>query len=126
MINPYMIVTHQCELDLFQFDDSDWYAIVKKDSDRKRWWQPIEQGNSLIATERISDACIEGDKEEMRCIAEAIIYKEDYSAKRCAVSKPNEAEYVLLWSPRNSVVQAGVPRDIALGLAIRILDKIGQ
>jgi hypothetical protein len=67
------IVTHDCELTIKKFSGFDFYAIIKHNHDTKRWMQPVDGGNDCIITDRISDACVEGNKEEMLGIANAIL-----------------------------------------------------
>ncbi len=79
----------------------DWFLIEKAEHANKMWFEPMEGGGQALMTSgRISDADIEGTKEEMLALAVAIELRTSESFKRCAVRV--NGDDVFLWSPRNS------------------------
>ena len=79
----------------------DWYLIVKAEHDRREWMERAGPNSSrFMCSERISDACVEGNAEEMICIAEAIKARTLCHFERCAVAFWPDG--VHFWSPRNS------------------------
>lgn len=64
----------------------------------------------------VSDACVEGDAEQMTALAAALRAGTNYHAKRCAAMLVDDAYH--LWSPRNTVGgYATLPRERAGQLA---------
>lgn len=91
----------------------DWFVIVSDDPGRYLG--------------RINGADIEGTRDEMLSIADAIQRRDYFSAKRCAVdARAEHGDRVLLWSPRNSVRHTAVPRRRAEGLAETIRTKLDR
>jgi hypothetical protein len=98
----------------------DWYLIERAEHDGREWLEKAEHGHRFMRSARISDADVEGTREEMIKLGEAIRSKSSYRAKRCAVSVVAE-ESAWLWSPRNSQVIAVVPLVVAETLAVELL-----
>jgi hypothetical protein len=104
-------------------DFGDWYIIERAKHDGRVWLEPTEYGASLRSSARISDADVEGTAADMLAIADAIEARGEYSAKRCSVDAVGAD--VLFCSPRNSTVDARVPRVVAAALAQEIRAKLG-
>ena len=72
-----------------------------------------------------SDACVEGTGLEMSCMARAILAREDYAAKRCAVEFKDSV--VAFYSPRNTQGEYGwMSVSSADELANQILELISE
>lgn len=98
----------------------DWYPIVKAEHDGRKWMERTRPNSSrFMCSERISDACVEGDAEEMICIAEAIKARTLRHFERCAVAFWPDG--VHFWSPRNSMEDGVVSIEEANELADQIL-----
>ena len=98
----------------------DWYLIVKAEHDGREWRERTGPNSSrFMCSERISDACVEGDAEEMVCIAEGVKARERRSFGRCAVAFHPDG--VHFWSPRNSGEDGVVTVEEADELADQIL-----
>jgi len=79
----------------------DWYLIVKAEHDGREWIEKTGSNSShFMCSERISDACVEGDMHEMLTIARAIRVRQRSIFGRCAVAFWSDG--VHFWSPRNS------------------------
>lgn len=100
-----------------------WYTIVKVEHEGISELRPTSYGAALYLSERISDACVEGSREEMLTLAEAIEKREYESHKRCAVDA--RTDRVELWSPRNSQRPGIVSRAEADALAAQIRRDLG-
>jgi hypothetical protein len=71
----------------------------------------------------VSDACVEGDTEQMRELARSLRGRHDYSVRRCAAKF--DGQEIHFWSPRNSVGgHASLPVDLADALADIIDEKL--
>ena len=98
----------------------DWYLIVKAEHDGQEWFMRTASNSlRLMCSERISDACVEGDEHEMLGIAQAIKLRERRSFGRCAVAFLSDG--VHFWSPRNSMEDGVVTVEEADELADQIL-----
>lgn len=87
-------------------DMDDWYSIERAEHDGREWVEQTKPGClSFMCSCRVSDADVEGTREEMLLIADAIWRRKHVGFKRCAVGFGGEEVY--LWSPRNST-QNGV------------------
>lgn len=103
----------------------DWFLIEKAKHDGRTWLAPFEGGGMmLMSSARISDADIEGTAEEMLGIANAIVARGEYSAKRCSVSI--DGDRALFDSPRNSMRAGVVTLAEADALAIEIKEAIAS
>ena len=108
----------------FPDEDDDWYSIVRKEYIPTDWWEQFEPNTQIYCnSERLvpNDACIEGTKEEMITIAEAIKNKESASFKRCA-ARYNGTTGFYFYSPRNSQHEAFIPFEEALEFANEVLN----
>lgn len=103
---------------------ADWYTIVRAEHDGREWWEAVgENAYSYSMSERLSpEACIEGNREEMREIANAINCGGAVSFKRCAVRINDGVAY--FWSPKNSERDAAVPLDDAIEFADQVLREL--
>jgi len=125
---PMVIVEGQ--LALVKSDGMDnWFTIQKAEHSNLSYCHEVddEEGGSYgswIVSGRISDACVEGTAGDMLGIARAIQKRTEYSAKRCEVSCYKSR--VLFHSPRNSRVKANVHMDVALRLAVQILQELDK
>jgi len=98
----------------------DWYLIVKAEHDGRVWLEKTGPNSSrFMMSERISDACVEGDSEEMCWIANSIIARKGCNFCRCAVRF--ESDGVHFWSPRNSSFDGIVSIEEADELANQII-----
>lgn len=104
-------------------DGSPWLCIVRKEHEHKEWLELTGHNSyTLMCSERITNACVEGDAGEMNTVANAIKMRKAFSAKRCAVQfVDNRAEF---WSPRNSTYRCSVPLEVADRLAATILKEL--
>lgn len=93
----------------------DWYVIEKADHNGKVWLEPLEHGFAFQHAARFSDADVEGSREEMLDIAQAILDRGQASHKRCAVRV--NGDDVFFRSPRNSQREGHVTYNIAERLA---------
>ncbi len=99
-----------------------WFTIEKAEHEYKYGIGRNEYGMCMTWSGRISDADVEGDREEMLGIAEAIENRSGYSADRCAVEiQGDEAHFC---SPRNSLKDGVVPLADADELAKEIRAKL--
>lgn len=100
-----------------------WASIVRKDHENKEWLELTGHNSySMMCSERITNACVEGDVSQMLSIALAVKDRRSFSAKRCAVQfVDNRAEF---WSPRNSTYRCSVPLEVADRLAATILKEL--
>ena len=98
----------------------DWYTIEKAEHEHRTWLEPMgHNAMALRCSSRISDADVEGTREEMLGIADAIEKRElSESGYRCAVDA--RTERVQFWSPRNSVRPGVVSLEEADELAAQI------
>lgn len=100
----------------------DWYVIERAEHDGREWMEKIDEHSySFQTSARFSDADVEGTKEEMLAIANAIRKRSYVSFKRCAVHARHES--VEFWSPRNSQNAGVVPLEDAIALADEIEKK---
>ena len=98
----------------------DWYLIVKAEHDGRVWKERVEPNVlKLMKSERISDTCVEGNKEDMLQIADAINWRSHAYCERCAVAFRSDG--VHFWSPRNSRVDGVVSIEEADELAGQII-----
>ena len=98
----------------------DHYLIVKAEHDGRVWEERVAPDVvRFMKSERISDACVEGDEMDMFDIAYAILYREKCVGVRCAVRF--ESDGVHFWSPRNSGVDGVVSIEEADELAGQII-----
>ena len=80
----------------------DWYTIERAEHDGRMWMEGRGPNvMALCSSARISDADVEGTGEEMLGIARAIMARDRFSEKRCAVDA--SCDPVRFWSPRNSM-----------------------
>ena len=81
-------------------------------------WYVIEYENGWD----ISDASVEGPRDHITAIAQAVIDGRAESFKRCAVDTTSEGGFVF-WSPRNSMGRGDhIPKDVAVAWAKSTLD----
>ena len=100
-----------------------WYTIERAEHDGRTWMEQRDfgggiMGGAFMMSCRITDACVEGDGEEMLALAKAIGAGKAASFKRCE-AYPHQGGYALS-SPRNSTYAALVPMDVAERLAASI------
>jgi len=102
-----------------------WCTIERAQHDGRRWIESTGQ-NSLAwrYSGRISDACVEGPTYEMLALAQALRDGRSFDARRCACCFVHDG--VLLWSPRNSQVQAKITREAAAKLSAQIFELLGS
>lgn len=94
----------------------DWYIVEWAEHDGREWIDKVAPGSfEFRRSARVSDADVEGRACEMRLLAQAIEAKTNVNFKRCAASTLPDGT-VLLWSPRNSQVEARVSARAALTL----------
>lgn len=103
----------------------DWYVVVRTHHDGKTWLEPaVHEGVpylSLKTSERLSDADIEGTREEMIALMTAILDGKEASFKRCGAEPVDDGW--LLGSPRNSTEWAFVSTENARKAAQEFLDE---
>jgi len=101
-----------------------WYSIVRVEHDGREWLQPVgENCMQFMMSERLSpEACIEGDREEMLAIANAIKDKSSASFKRCAVRIDGDTAYFC--SPKNSKQDVGIPINFADAFADHVFFEL--
>ena len=101
----------------------DWYSIERAEHDGREWVEQTEPNClSFMCSCRVSDADVEGTREEMLLIADAIRNRKHIGFKRCAVGF--EGEEVHLWSPRNSTRNGVVSPADADDLAEQIQEAL--
>lgn len=101
----------------------DWYSIERAEPDgRERVEQTEPNCLSSMCSCRVSDADVEGTREEMLLIADAIWRRKHVGFKRCAVGF--KGEEVHLWSPRNSTRNGVVSLDDAYDIADQIQEAL--
>jgi hypothetical protein len=95
-------------LELRKTDIEDWYVI--------EWLDAMD----------MPDAEVEGQREHKVGLARAILKRDAYREKRCAVDA--RGKRVRFWSPRNSRGQEGgaVDQETAYNLAVSILKTLGE
>jgi len=82
--------------------DDDYYAIEKEKHEGICGWYELNSGvQSFFSSANISDACVEGSKEELIEMAYDIKNKRNFYAKRLAVTFIDE-DMVIFYSPKNS------------------------
>lgn len=96
----------------------DWWSIERVEHDGREWMQPTAYGHSFMRSARVSDADVEGTREEMGEIADAIEARKSFHAKRCAVEVVGDSAQ--FWSPRNSQRRGSVSLAVADLLAKQI------
>jgi hypothetical protein len=99
--------------------DDDWCVIEREAHDGRSWLEKTEYGHAFMCSARISDADVEGTREEMEAIAHAIETGDSDRFKRCAASRNDDGSYVL-FSPRNSRRPAHITAESAKYLAANI------
>lgn len=118
------------ELDLDVGEDifgSSWCAIERAVHAHRQWFEPVPDGGpnsiGLMWSGRINRADVEGPPGEMLRLADAILERGTFDARRCAMRwRPG---WVELWSPRNSRNVTRVTHGRALELAAKIKAKLG-
>lgn len=75
-----------------------------------------------VEIHRLNGAAIEGTREEMLALADALMERREYRAKRCAVWWDYDGAVV--WSPRNSITPTVLPPSHAAALASKIREEI--
>lgn len=103
-----------------------WYSIEKAEHECKGGIVWNRSGGSFHWSGRISDADVEGTAEHMIGIAEAIIARGFYSAKRCCVEVSKDGATAAFSSPRNSRRDGVVPYADALALANEIMETLAS
>jgi hypothetical protein len=98
----------------------DWCVIERAQHDGRMWLEQLGANSAVLRTSaRISDADVEGTREEMAGLARAILDRDSFEERRCAVRV--DGDHVELWSPRNSQRPARIPYHHAEALAREIL-----
>lgn len=101
----------------------DWYSIERAEHDGREWVeQTAPNCLDFMCSCRVSDADVEGTREEMLAIADAIRERRYVGFKRCAVDF--KGEEVHLWSPRNSTKPGVVSLADADDLAEQITEVL--
>lgn len=102
----------------------DWYTIIRAEHDGREWSERISPTSvRLMCSERLSpEACIEGNREQMLAVANAIQQRKSVSFKRVAVHFSKEG--VHFHSPKNSEVDAIVSLEEADELAAQIVAEL--
>lgn len=92
-----------------------WWVVEKGEHDGEHGLLVRSGGDaaSLYVSSRLSDADVEGTREEIAALARAILAGGSAEFKRCAVEMDDTERYWLLWSPRNSRRRGMVPRERA-------------
>jgi len=105
--------------------DWDWWTIERADHDGSHGLEPLgDIGLAFTYSGRITNADVEGNSDEMKAIAEAILRGESESFRRCAAYK--QGDHYLFNSPRNSMYSARVPMAEARRFAEAALQKLAK
>lgn len=79
----------------------DWFTIECAEHDGRQWIENTGPSSAALrCSSRFSDACVEGDWEQMQSLAAAIETRGRASHKRCSVRV--DGDRVFFRSPRNS------------------------